>query len=244
MKIETMYEKNKKMEIVHIRELDYGNQIYLRAFFRRIGLPHVYTERVVPTFKKGQSLIVAAVTRLSTPKGVVDQRIHALIHIYPWDEDTMYLSTVFVSNENLTNVGLMAAVYKEALQELVRQGKTKVGYLVHEGSVLAPWVITSHGFKQSSKESYEFEEGRYNLWQADPKSLLERTGLAKTSSKSLLAYDTDDDTFMKVATFQGTLQLVGRVSIHEIPPKPWPPWPVPWPVEPPEPRFEHERLER
>jgi hypothetical protein len=216
----SLYASNNTIDIIGIEELDDKNRVYLMSFFRRVGLLHVYWERVLPTFRHGQSLIVAAMSaRPWPPYGSGSQRIIALCHAYHKSADSVYLSALWVGNENLTNIGLMSAVYKEMLDRLIKRGTRLLTYVVHDGSIWVRRVLERSGFEKT-QEPYLTEDGRYTMYQTDVNKVLHNLELADTSSETLLNHTMNDRAFEQLGLFHGALQLATRLQPHEVLSKP------------------------
>jgi hypothetical protein len=206
--------KNNTIRIDCFEKLDDSNRIPLMSFSRRIGAPHLYWEQILPTMEQGDSQIFAAIRdRPWPPWGLGAQKIYALCIVTPVSENSVGISPVIVDDEDLTNIGLIAAVYKEALEYHARGQKRDVSYLVIEGSILAHRVLTSKGFKKSADEIFLTEEARYNIYSADAKELSNELGLTQISTLDLLEYEIEDDILDRNALFHGVIGLAARPGL-------------------------------
>ena len=202
-------ERNETIRIDCFESLDEKLQVPLMTFFRRLSIPHVYWETIVPTLQEGNAMICAAVRdRPWPPWGLGAQKVHALLLVYPIGERTASLNNIFVADDDLTNIGLQSAVYKEALQHLIRKKKTEVNYVVLEGSIMPDRILASNGFKKTD-DLFLTEEARYNLYTASSKDVLKKLGLADVSSPDLLSHEVDDKVFQRNALFHGMTQMAG-----------------------------------
>jgi len=206
----TFYQKlNEAVRIECFDSLRPANKVPLLAFFRRIGLSHVYWEVVDPGLEEGSALTCVAVrNRPWPPWGLGAQEIRALVHGSISDAKAG-LSNVFALDEDLTNIGLTSAIYKEALEELIRRNVTEVNYTVFEGSEFARRVLMSRGFAKT-EDIFLTESARYDVYEADITELLERLGLADTSVSELLGYKTNEVIFEKNALFHTMMDLSTR----------------------------------
>ena len=96
------------------------------------------------------------------------------------------ISPVFTDPEDVTNVGLVAALYKEVLDDLCQQSSVDVSYGVVEGSVLAARVLKVNGF-EATKDVLLTDTARYQIYRADGARLRKELGLEDVSVPELLA---------------------------------------------------------
>jgi hypothetical protein len=213
----TIYcERNEAIRFEMVDKLDDGVEGSLRVFLRRVGLPHLFDELFLPTMRDGAALLGLAIRdRPWPPWGIGGQIIHALLHVNPIAEGSASLSDVFVTHENAANVGLMTALYKETLEQLVRRGVSRVNYLVAEGAAFAPRMLSAVGFKQVEGQ-FLTEQARYLLHQAEAKEVLERLGLAKAYTPDLLAHRIDDGAYERNALFHLMTQVAMRPYWHDL----------------------------
>lgn len=207
----------KRNDVVRIDacdELDEYLAASLRTFFRHLGVPHLFDERIAPALSSGDSRLFAAVRdRPWPPWGVGARKVCALCHVQSIGEGLHGLGPVYVTDEDATNIGLVGALLKEVLEEVGSEEKAEVSYLVVEGSVMASRVLAASGFRQTD-DVVLTDKARYFFHRAEAQQLLEQLGLAKVSVPELLAHEIDDHTFERTALFYGTLNLAGH-------PHPW-----------------------
>ena len=97
-------------------------------------------------------------------------------------------------------------------------------YAVHEGSILARYVLLSSGFEKTD-EPYLTEDARYILYRADARKLLKNLGYYTAASEDFLEYRIENATFEKAALFHSALQLStrriphGKIQNLSLPPK-------------------------
>jgi hypothetical protein len=116
------------------------------------------------------------------------------------------LSPLYVRPDEMSNIGLRAALYKETLESLGRQGKAEVSYLVIEGSVLTKRILSSVGFKRSD-DLVATEESHYHFYRTDAQKLLKSLYLDEVSIPELLTHKVSDKLLERNALFQGVLEL-------------------------------------
>jgi hypothetical protein len=209
--INAFSQKNELMRIESFDRLDSKLEAPLMAFFRRIGLPHIYWEFFVPALKEENTLVITAVKdRAWPPWGIGAHTIHALSLACPVSPESAGVSNVFVLEEDVGNVGLIAAVYKEMLAALSRRGVKEISYIVLEGSVFASRVLTNIGFKPTD-ELFLTHESRYKIFSAEPQAHLRAMGLDQIVVPDLLEGKLDDRAFSMVA------QWIGATSVGSLP---------------------------
>ncbi|MDR7099354.1 putative 2-oxoglutarate/Fe(II)-dependent dioxygenase YbiX [Lysobacter niabensis] len=187
----------------------------LRAFFRGMGAPHLFDEVVVPTLHEGASQIVVAVQdRPWPPWGLGARNITAVCQTHEVGDASYAISPVYALDQDLNNIGMLSAVYKEALEQLAVDPRAEVCYLLAEGSVLADQVLSTTGFKRS-EDVFVTSDSRYHTYRMPAALLLERLGLDRLATPDLLAHDfsgKDDEGSLlrKLANFHHTIYLGAR----------------------------------
>jgi Rps23 Pro-64 3,4-dihydroxylase Tpa1-like proline 4-hydroxylase len=184
----------------------------LHVFFRRMGAPHLMDEVVVPLFCDGDSQIFAAVRdRPWPPWGLGARNIVAVLQTHLVADGCWGLSPVQVADEDLTNVGLIAALYKEALEALSVDPTAEVHYLLGEDSRLADLVLRRVGF-ECTEDVFLTEAARYLTYRAPVGELLTSLGLADLDTIDVLAGALDDTAFETNAAFHSTVYLASRAE--------------------------------
>ena len=200
-------ERNETMRIEIVDQLDERMQVPLRKFFRRLELSHVYCELIAPALAQGDALVCAAVRdRPWPPWGIGAQQIHALVFAHPVSEGGASLSNVLAAEEDVSNIGLLSAVYKETLEHLMQREVKKVSYLVLDGAVLSERILVAYGFEKS-EDLFLTEEGRYLVYRANPDEHLQKLGLNEVSIPELLTSDWAGPVFNNSALFLATTHL-------------------------------------
>jgi hypothetical protein len=208
-------QRNDAVRFEIIEELAGPLEISLRTFFRQIGLSHVFSELIVPAIAAGNAFVNVALTeRPWPPWGIGAQRVVAALLVHPIGDDDASLSNVFVTDDELTNIGLAAALFESTLQQLLRRGKMDVTYVVSERSVLADRVLTAGGFVRSD-ELFLTESLRYHVYLGEIRRVLERLGLADVYASDILAERLEDSVFDRNALFHATTQLAFRAYWNE-----------------------------
>lgn len=177
----------------------------LRSFFRRLGAPHLLDEVVLPTLEDGDSSIFVAVRdRPWPPWGVGARHISGVCQVQEVSDESYAISPVYVTDEDSTNVGLAAALYKEVLESLMVSPRAEVNYLVADGATLAPRVLEIAGLKRS-EDVFLTEECRYYTWRAPVADLHARLGLDRAETPDLLAQVFPESALETNALFHQTI---------------------------------------
>ncbi|MFE6834122.1 prolyl hydroxylase family protein [Streptomyces sp. NPDC057705] len=193
-------------------ELSETAKAALYTFFRRVGAPHLMDEVVLPLFCDGDSQVFAAVRdRPWPPWGLGARNIVAFVQTHLVGDGCWGLSPVHVADEDLTNVGLCAAVYKEALETLAVDPNAEVHYLLAEGSRLADLTLRRAGFERT-EDAFLTEAARYLTYRAPAGELLQGLGLAEADTVDVLAGALDDEVFELNAAFHNTIYLGSRAE--------------------------------
>jgi hypothetical protein len=207
-----------KFEVMDVNDI--SNQVALMSFLRLWGLTHVYSEYIIPSACEGKSLTLAAVQdRPWPPWGIGVTKIHGLIHLYPVIEERAGIGGVFVSPEDMDNIGMITALYKEALEHLERHGKRELSYVVREDSVVAHRVLSSNGFEKS-EDLFLTEQARYHVYRGDARDVLKKLGLSDISTTQLFGYEIPESVLERNALFHSTLQLGSWSFWHNMPGRP------------------------
>jgi hypothetical protein len=184
----------------------------LHAFFRRAGAPHLMDEVVLPLFCDGDSQIFAAVRdRPWPPWGLGARNIVAVLQTHLVSDGCWGLGPVHVADEDLTNVGLCAALYKEAVETLAVDPGAEVHYLLAEDSRLADLALRRVGFERT-EDVFLTEAARYLTHRAPAGELLTSLGLAEADTADVLAGVLDDDVFERNAAFHSAIYLGSRAE--------------------------------
>lgn len=205
--------ENVRLEVIDPQS-DEG-QADLLAFFRRLRALPVYWEFVLPSAKQGNSLALAAVLdRPWPPWGIGALTIQALVYLYPLEEGRAGVGGIFVRPEQTGNLGMLAVLYKEALEEAIRQGHDEVGYLVRDDSFLVDRVLRASGFERG-EEVFLTDSARYALYTGRAEAVLRILDLAGRREQALLGFDLDDVMADRLALFFSALQVSLQPWIHD-----------------------------
>ncbi len=174
-------------------------EVALRGFLRRSGFGHLYSERIDPTLRAGDSAVFAAILdRPWPPWGLGGHTVLALCQIHKVGDKRYGVSPVFADPMHQTNIGLLAAVFKEALDQVVH-ADGEVNYLVRDGARYSSWLLRSAGFARVN-EFFQTHEGRYSIYRASASALIDHLGLTG-SPADLLAEDVNDEHLARQAAF-------------------------------------------
>jgi hypothetical protein len=213
---------NDVVRIDRIEETDSHLGVAMASFFRRLGIGHLYPERIVPTLEGGDSQIyLAARDRPWPPWGLGGRTIGALCQVHPVGRNRYAISPVYTADEDATNIGLIAAVYKEALEDLSRTQGAEVNYLVVQGSRFADRLLRGVGFSPGD-DLQVTDQAKYRVYRMEAGKLAQALGLDKISVPELLAHQIDDATLDRLSGYFAGLNLAtgqGRFTdrvVHEI----------------------------
>lgn len=205
-------ERNQSTRIDLFEELTDHALAALHSFTRRLGAPHLLDEVILPTLREGDSQILVAVQdRPWPPWGLGARHITALCQTHLVADYSYAISPVYVTDDDLTNVGMISAVYKEALEQLAVNARAEVCYLVAEGSTLADHVLQSNGFRKTD-DIFVTWTGRYHTYRALAQEVLAKFGLDRVATPDLLAHDFDPALLARYALFHQTVFLGSRAE--------------------------------
>jgi hypothetical protein len=205
--------RNEATRIDVFEELSPTALAALRSFCRRLGAAHLVDEVLLPTLEEGDSRVFAAVRdRPWPPWGIGARHVSALCLIQAIADESYAVSAVYVADEDATNVGLMAAVYKEVLESLVVSPRAEINYLVAEGSIVADHLLTSLGFRRY-EDVFLSEDARYYTYRISVPKLLQSLGLENVATPDLLAHDVPAAVLERNTLFHQTMFLGARAEL-------------------------------
>jgi hypothetical protein len=205
-------ERNDVVRIDRVEEFDAHLGVATKTFLRKLGIGHLFAERIEPTLEQGDSQVYLAVRdRPWPPWGLEARSIGALCQVHPVGNNSVGLSPIYTADEDATNIGMLAALYKEILDELARRDGTEVNYLVIQGSRFADRLLRRVGFAPSD-DLLVTDANRYAFYRADAGRLRAELGLDQVSVPELLAHEVDEETFDKLAVFFSGLHLASQPS--------------------------------
>lgn len=209
-------ERNSRTRIDVFTELTPTSSAALREFFRRLGAPGYMEEVLLPTLELGDSQIFCAVRdRPWPPWGLGARTISAVCEVHSVAPDSWAISPMFMGDEEVTNVGLACALYKELLETLAVSETAEVCYLAAEGSVLADHVLRANHFRRDD-DVVLTEKARYFTYRTTAKELLKRLDLDERSTPDLLAHDFPESVLTTNALFHQSILLASRAEfLHD-----------------------------
>ena len=228
---------NESLRFEEFIEVDDVSVIAIRMFFRELGTLHLVDEYVLPTLRAPDSSIFAAVKdRPWPPWGHGSKNIVAFTQVHQIAENSYAVGPVRVQPSQAANIGLRAALYKEAIESLAKEKEAEVNYLVIEGSVLTDQLLTSVGF-QRTPDLVQTDDAKYFFYRANCVELLAQLQLNNVSVPELLTLQVNPVIIEKNASFQAIMDwavLRELVPIwfggfHESIPGGTPPPPLPPP---------------
>jgi hypothetical protein len=207
----------KRNDVVRLEmatEMDDDLAVSLHAFYRVLGAPHLVPEQVEPAMAAPETRIFTAVRDQAWPPTASARKTCAVAQVQEIGKGLFGLGPIHVGPADDGNLGMQAAVLREALEFATSQGDdAEVAFLVREGSVVASRVLLRAGFRATDDVVVK-DEGRYFYYRAPAAKLAGWLGFDKASTPELLATELDDDTFDRVALLVGTLVKAGI-------PRPW-----------------------
>src|SRR4051812_43279059 len=181
--------RNEATRVDVFEELSHTALAAVRAFFRRLGAPHLVEEHILPTLEEGDAQLYAAVRdRPWPPWGLGARHMTALCMVQEIGSESYSVSPVYVADEEATNIGMIAALYKEVLEGLLPSPNAELNYLVAEGSVLGAAVLEHAGFKRYD-DVFLTEHGRYFTYRAPVAEVMKHLGLDEIETPDLLAHE-------------------------------------------------------
>ncbi|HST47515.1 hypothetical protein [Jatrophihabitans sp.] len=213
---------NDVVRIDRIEEIDSHLGVAMMGFFRRLGISHLYPERIVPTMEGGGSRVyLAARDRPWPPWGLGARAIGALCQVHPVGRNSYAISPVYTADEDATNIGMIAAVYKEALENLSEAQGAEVNYLVVQDSRFADRLLRGVGFSPSD-DLQVTDQARYRFYRTEAGKLAKALSLDRISVPELLAHQIEDSVLDRLSGYFAGLYLAtgqGRFTdrvVHEI----------------------------
>jgi hypothetical protein len=193
-----------------IEELGTDLAVPLTSFLRRAGVGHVYDEFVVPALTRSTGIVVAAlVERPWPPWGIDAAEVVGAVIVHPIGKTEASITSVFVSEENATNVGLSAALLQATLKRLAARGIETISYVVHDEGSLIPRVLTPLHFRATG-EYYLTRTAKYQLYRGRVADLMSGLGFDAVLAPDLLAHRIDDTLFARNALFALATQTASR----------------------------------
>jgi hypothetical protein len=204
---------NESTRVDAFEELTPVTTAAVRAFCRRLGAPHLFDEVILPKQEEGDAQIFTAVRdRPWPPWGLGARHVSALCQIQQISDESYAPSPVYVADEELTNVGLMSAVYKEVLESIADSPRAEINYLAIEGSTLAHHAFEALGFRKY-EDVVLTELARYFTYRIPAVELLRALGLDRIDTPALLAHDIPIDVLQRNATFHNVITLGSRAEL-------------------------------
>lgn len=205
--------RNSATRIEILDELTELSSAALRSFFRRLGAPHLMDEVVLPLLSEGDSQILAAVRdRPWPPWGLGARDVVAVLQTQLVSDGCWAFSPVYVTDEDLTNVGLATSLYKEALDSIAPDPNAEVHYLVVEGSLRADRTLREIGFTRAEDDVFLTEAARYFTYRMPVPELARALGLDQSDPADLLAHVMADDTYRRNAALHEVIYLGSRAD--------------------------------
>ncbi|MGB2712156.1 MAG: hypothetical protein WBC33_11650 [Conexibacter sp.] len=177
-------------------------EVPVRAFLRRIGIPHVFDELLRPTMEEGSTLVALAVRQRPWPPwGIGARSVSALALATPVGDTSAGLASVLTVPEEAAAVELQAAVHHTLLEGLVGRGVERVHFVVKEGSPFGERIVAGAGFEPTSNLVLT-EEARYWLHEANLSSHRQAIGIDNASADELITGEAlDNGAFERAALF-------------------------------------------
>jgi hypothetical protein len=132
--------------------------------------------------------------------------VSALCFVHPIGDGIAGVANVFAVPEEELSIGLQAAVYREALDQLAARSAHRIHLVTREDTFLAGHVLAGAGFKPTG-HPYITEVAKYYLHEADLTAHLVALGIAGCTPLQLLAHEFPAAALEKTALFLFTLNL-------------------------------------
>jgi hypothetical protein len=193
-------------------EADY--EVSIRGFLRNAGIGHLYEERIRPTLEAGDSAIfVGVLDRVWPPWGLGAHTVLALCQAHLVGDKRYGISPVFANPAHLTNIGLQAAVLKEAIDYIAAK-EGEINYLVRDGARYSRSFLEAVGFSRVN-EFFQDHIGRYAIYRTSAAALTSRLGLT-SSSADLLAEDIPAENYSTIVSYVNVIHLASNSFTREI----------------------------
>lgn len=206
---------NDKVRIDSHTSLDPHFAAALMAFYRHIDSTFVYDEQVVPAMAEDGNILFSAVRdRAWPPWGLGAKQVGAVCQVQRVGERKHTITPMHVSDNDRANIGLLAGMYKQALEAIMKLG-SQLCYFVAEGAVLADRTLRRYGFCRGSDVVYSGEHP-YVEYVANPAKLLEEVALDKLSLPELLAHEIDADQFQRITGLLLAIQVAAGPTHRDL----------------------------
>jgi hypothetical protein len=142
-----------------------------------------------------------------------------LCQVHPVGRNSYAVSPVYTGDQVATNIGQVAAVYKEVLEDLSRTQGAELNYLVVQGSRFADRLLRGAGFSPTD-DLQVTDQARYRRYRAEAGKLAQALGLDKISVPELLTHQIDDATLDRLSGYFAGLHLAtgqGRPADRAVP---------------------------
>src|SRR5262245_17400950 len=137
------------VSVVVTSTLSTERRVGVQRFLRKLGALHIYDELIGPLLDGGRlHLALATTDRPWPPKGVGSVTVHALGIAMRATGDRALLTPVVTSLEHTTNVGLVGALTRVLLDELIESGTPEVSYLVRAEELALERTLAKAGFRR------------------------------------------------------------------------------------------------
>lgn len=176
----------------------------LLAFFWKIGISHACTEVVQPALNEGKCLIVAGIRQTPWPPWAFGtHRIRALYQAWLINDKEAGLGNTFVLDDDISNIGLQAAVYREVMNQLVERDIQHVSHVVIKGAILAHKILTDYGFEET-EDIVLTDHAQYKIYRAKLQEHIKRLGIDGISTVKLLTCDIDENVYNRISLLIAT----------------------------------------
>ena len=206
---------NETVSVVVTSHLSTEKRVGVQRFLRKLGAAHIYEELIGPLLDGGRlHLALATTDRPWPPKGVGSVTVHALSIAMRAVGDRALLTPVITSLEHTTNVGLVGAVTRVLLDELIESGTPEVSYLVRTDELALERTLAKAGFRRSELQAAT-EWADYAEYVASPMEMRDRLGLAAARQGDILRLILDSGEFDALSQYHFALSSAARAFLAD-----------------------------
>jgi len=201
---------NETVSVVVTSTLSTEKRVGVHRFLRQLGAAHIYDELIGPLLDGGRlHLALGTTDRPWPPKGVGSVTVHALSIAMRAVGDRALLTPVITSLEHTTNVGLVGALTRVLLDELIESGTPEVSYLVRADEMALERALAKAGFRRSELHAAT-EWADYTEYVASPVEMRDRLGLAAARQGDILRLALDTGEFEALSQYHFALSSAAR----------------------------------
>jgi hypothetical protein len=206
---------NETVSVIVTSSLSTEKRVGVQRFLRKLDARHMYEELIGPLLDGGRlQLALATTDRPWPPKGVGSLTVHALSIAMRAAGDRALLTPVITSLEHTTNVGLVGALTRVLLDELIASETAEVSYLVRVEELALERTLAKAGFRRSELQAAT-EWADYTEYVASPSEMRDRLGLAAARQGDILRLVLDSGEFDALSQYHFALSSAARAFLAD-----------------------------